>query len=126
MGNQIALLLTLGLAGQMAVANMKVTLRKVHPTTEVTSRKCDIKIDCPKYSISVNGVPAGQIICAPDTGKKFSGKKITLARSVTPAGGKYLPRGFPMLATEPELCDDCFIHVYPYVGPGNKSLGCVG
>lgn len=98
----------------------------VKPKASITKGKCDIKIDCPNYKVTVNGENAGQIICANSTGRRFENKKVTLANFIQPASGAILPKGFPMLATSPMLCDNCYIHVYPWVGPSSRSLGCVG
>ena len=102
------------------------TLASMRPANYVVSGKCDIRIDCPHYKITVNGENAGQIICARTSGANFTHKTVRLATSLSRSSGKYMPRGFPMLDTEPSLCSGCFIHAYPWVGPGHKSLGCVG
>jgi hypothetical protein len=106
--------------------NMMAALGGVKPSSIITKGQCDIKIDCKHYKVTVNGQNAGQIICGPQTGSRFANKTVKLMTTITPAGGKILPKGFPMLSTNPPLCSNCFIHVYPWVGPGHKSLGCVG
>ena len=102
------------------------TLNAMRPANYVVSGQCNIRIDCPHYKITINGEDSGQIVCARTTGAKFAGKSVKLATHLHHSSGKYMPRGFPMLATEPSLCSGCFIHAYPWVGPGHKSLGCVG
>lgn len=100
------------------------SLASIKPARNLQQGKCDITIDCPNYRVMVNGEKAGEIICGRQTGQSF--RKGVLDTKITPAGGKILPAGFPMLATKPMLCNNCFIHVYPWTGPGSKSLGCVG
>lgn len=104
-----------GLRGSLA--NMK-------PSRNLQQGQCDITIDCPNYRIMIDGQKVGEIICGRQTAQKFRTGK--LATKITPAAGKILPAGFPMLDTVPSLCHNCFIHVYPWTGPGSKSLGCVG
>jgi hypothetical protein len=101
-------------------------LAGVKPAIDIEENQCDVKIDCPNYKITIGGEDAGQIICDSTSGADFSGKVVKLGKEITPSQGTYLPVGFPMLATSPELCGACYIHVYPYVGPGHTSLGCVG
>jgi hypothetical protein len=105
---------------------LMAALGGVTPKKTISKGACDVKIDCSRYSITVNGESAGQIICASDTGARFRNKKVKLASFIQPASGAILPRGFPMLATVPMLCSNCYIHVYPWVGPSSRSLGCVG
>jgi hypothetical protein len=96
------------------------------PEGSIRAGQCDIKIDCAHYKVSVNGAEAGQIICGRQTGKSFAGRTVKLQTRIQGSSGKYLPRGFPMIPTTPELCSGCFIHVYPHLGPTAHSLGCVG
>lgn len=99
-------------------------LARIKPSKNLKQGQCDITIDCPNYRVMVDGQNVGEIICGRQTGQKFRKGKIDT--KITPAAGKILPAGFPMLATTPPLCNNCFIHVYPWTGPGSKSLGCVG
>jgi hypothetical protein len=94
------------------------------PERSITKGQCDVKIDCPRGEIVIDGKSQGRINCGPQTGWNFKDKKVKLTTTITPAGGRILPPGFPMLATSPMLCDNCFIHVYPWVQ--GRSLGCVG
>jgi hypothetical protein len=94
------------------------------PDASIVKGQCDVKIDCPRGEIVIDGKSQGKINCGPQTGWNFKNKKVKLTTTITPAGGRILPPGFPMLATQPMLCENCFIHVYPWVS--GRSLGCVG
>jgi hypothetical protein len=94
------------------------------PERSISKGQCDVKIDCPRGEIVIDGQSLGKINCGPQTGSSFKNKTVRLTTAIIPAGGRILPPGFPMLATSPMLCDNCFIHVYPWVH--GRSLGCVG
>lgn len=120
-----SLLIAVMMAGTAADAkSLGGALSSIKPSKKLQQGQCDITIDCPNYRVMVNGKKAGEIICGRQTGQSF--RKGKLDTKIIPAGGKILPAGFPMLATKPMLCNNCFIHVYPWTGPGSKSLGCVG
>lgn len=108
---------------QRQAAYMKALDNKM-PDASISKGQCDVKIDCPRGEIVIDGKSLGKINCGPQTGWSFKNKKVRLTTTITPAAGRIMPPRFPMLATQPMLCNNCFIHVYPWVQ--SKSLGCVG
>lgn len=85
---------------------------------------CDVNFDCAHRTATVDGKKFS-IVCGTKTGENGDGTLTSVIRASGPWRRGLVAPGTPMIATNPRLCYDCFIHVGGG-GPGAKSLGCIG